>query len=132
PPYTRQTERGGAEGVRPQTRTTPPPLPPPLGLTHQPRRAVSVEHAAVIERAERSIHDRIAHAHEVRLEAVVVGDVADGAGLFRRGLEPRDRVLFRGPQRLLPQDEVAIAGEGNRDRDIRLRGNARRHPDLTV
>src|SRR5262249_14521004 len=112
----------------PPPRHSPPrPLPPPPGPTPRPRRAVAVEQAAMIERAERSRRDHLAHAHKVRLEAVVVGDVADGAVLSRRSLELRDRFLFRGPQGLLHQDVLAIAEEVIEDRDLGLVGNAGEH-----
>src|SRR5262249_58160007 len=91
------------EEVRAEIRQNARTLVPPLGLAHQPRRPVSVEHAAVIERTERSSRDGLAHPHEMRLETVVVPDIADGAVFSCRDLELPDRLFIRRPSPLLHQ-----------------------------
>src|SRR6266849_7603338 len=83
-----EPELRGVEEMRAEVRQNARALVAPLGLSHQPRRTVSVEHAAVIERAKRAVHDRVAHPHKMRLKAVIVGDIAERALLSRRGLEP--------------------------------------------
>src|SRR5215831_9545001 len=61
-----EPELRGVEKVRAQIRQNARALVAPLRFTHQPRRTVSVEHPAVIERAKRAAHDRVAHPHEMR------------------------------------------------------------------
>ena len=76
-----EPERAGVEQVRAEVGQHAGALVAPGRIAHQPRGAVAVEHAASIRslRARRS--DELLHAHEVRLEAVVVGGIADDAVL---------------------------------------------------
>src|SRR5712691_3675384 len=54
-------------------------LIPPGRIPNEPRRAIAVEHAAGIDRAELARCDQIPHTHEVRLEAMIIGGVANDA-----------------------------------------------------
>ena len=60
----------------------------PIGIANQPRRAIAVEHAAAIDRTQCARSDEVAHPYEMRLEAVVVGGIEDGALLPRFLFEP--------------------------------------------
>ena len=86
----------------------------PLGIAHKPRRAVAVEHAAAIDCAERAGRDEVAHAHEMRLEAVIVGDVEHHAFCARLLLEAFQRRLVRPPQRLFDKRVLAVGDADSR------------------
>ena len=116
------------EQMRAEIRQNAGALVAPGRIAHQPRRAVAVEHAAVIERAERAAAIDVAHAHEMRLEAVIVGGVADRAVLLARERSSRliDSSSAR-PQRLLHQHVLAVAEQVLEHLDLRLVGNAGQH-----
>ena len=73
---------------------------------------------------ERAGLDEIAHAHEVRLEAVIVGDVEHDASRARVLLQPCERRLVVGDQRLFDQRVLAMLDEVTEQLDLRRVGNA--------
>ena len=104
-----EPEATGVEEMRAEIGQHARALIAPGGIAHQPRRAIAVEHAAAIDRAEFAAGDEVAHAHEMRLEAVIVGGIADDAIAARQRLECRDFAFVLRPQRLLDQHVLAIA-----------------------
>ncbi|CAB4699547.1 unannotated protein [freshwater metagenome] len=97
------------EQVRTQIRQHAGALVTPLGIAHQAGRAIPVEHAAAMDAAQAARGDQLPHAHEVRLEAVVVGGVAEHALVARNGFELGQLLFVIGPQRLLDQHVLAVA-----------------------
>ena len=79
-------------------------------------------------RAELARRDEVAHAHEMRLEAVIIGGVADDALACAPSASSAAIVasLLR-PQRLLDQHVLAVAQAVGRELDLRLVGNADQH-----
>ena len=62
-------------------------------------------------RAQRARLDEIAHAHEMRLEAVIVGGVEHDAFWRARPLQPRERRLVLRDQRLFDKRVLAMFDE---------------------
>ena len=96
----------------------------PSRLPHELCRAVAVEQAAAVEPAQAArLHD-LPQPHEVRLEAVIIGGVANHALVARQALERRDLIVFRSPERLFDQHVLALADQLGEQRNLRLVGNA--------
>ena len=66
----------------------PSALIAPGGLPNQARSPVAVEQAGGIEAAETARRENLAKSRDVRLEAVIVGGVADRPARRGNGLEP--------------------------------------------
>src|SRR5436190_3073495 len=96
----------------------------PSRLAHQPRRAVAVEHAAVIEPPQPAAGDEIAHGDIVRLEAMVVGGVEDHTEAPRQRLELAYLGVVGGPQRLLDQRMLAVLGQVREQLELGAVGDA--------
>ena len=92
----------------------------PSGIAHEPRRAVTVEHPAGIDRTEFAAGDEVTHAHEVRLEAVIVGGIANDAVAPRERLEAGDFGFVFRPQWLLDQHVLAIVEAVGENVDLGL------------
>ena len=124
-PCSSEPEERGVEQVRAEVRQHAGALVAPRRVADQPRGAVAVEHAAAIDLAEHARADRVAHAHEVRLEAVVVGRVADRALLAGDAFEPRDVLVVARP-RAASRPARACRGRAgsSRSSDLRLVGRA--------
>src|SRR5690606_26096651 len=94
--------------MRAQVRQDAGTLIAPGRVAHEARRAVAVEHPAAENPAERALVDQLAHAVEVRLEAMIVGGVADDAVAARARLQIDDGVFVLAPQRLLDEDVLLM------------------------
>ncbi len=123
----REPEPAGIEQVRAEIGQHAGALVAPGGITHQPRGAVAVEHAAGIDRAELARRDQVAHADKMRLKAMIVGGVADDAALARQRLEPGNVAFLLRPQRLLHQHVLAVLETIGQELDLRLVGDAGQH-----
>ena len=84
-----EPEATGVEEMRAEIGQHAGALIAPGRIAHQPRRAVAVEHAAGIDRTELAAGDEVAHAHEMRLETVIVSGIANDAIAARQRLECR-------------------------------------------
>src|SRR6185369_6095112 len=83
-----------------------------------------VEHAAAIDGAEFARGKQIAHAHEMRLEAVIVGGVDKDAARTGGAFEPGNILVARGPQRLFDEHVLAVVDAGANEVELRLVWNA--------
>ena len=119
-----EPEATGVEEMRAEIGQHAGALIAPGGIAHQPRRAVAVEHAAGIDRTELAAGDQVPHPHEMRLETVIVGGIANDAIAARQRLERRDFAFVLRPQRLLDQHVFAIADAVGEDIDLGLVGDA--------
>src|SRR6266851_1221200 len=100
---------------------------PPSRIAHEPRRAVAIKHPAGIDRPEFAGCDQVAHAHEVRLEPVVIGCIANNPVLACKRFELSYVALMPRPQRLLHQDVLAVFEAIREKLDLGLIGDARQH-----
>src|SRR5260370_30836218 len=73
---------------------------PPSRIAHEPRRAVAIKHPAGIDRPEFAGCDQVAHAHEVRLEPVIIGCIANNPSLSVTRFEFTYFALMPRPQPL--------------------------------
>src|SRR5713101_3059786 len=112
------------EEMRAEIGQHPGALIPPSRIPNEPRCAIAVEHAAGIDRAQFPRRDQIPHTHEVRLEAMIIGGVANNAALARQRLEPGDVALVLGPQRLLDQHVLAVLHAIGEELDLGFVGDA--------
>src|SRR5215510_4889733 len=122
-----EPESAGIEQMRTEIGQHAGALIAPRGITHQPSRAVAVEHAAGIDRTELSRRNEIPHPYEVRFKTMIVGGIADDAALARQHLEPGDLAFVLRPQRLLDQHMLAVFEAIGEKLDLGLVGDARQH-----
>src|SRR5258708_966637 len=115
-----EPETGRVEEMRAEIRQHAGALIAPRRVADQPCSAVAVEHAAAVEAAKLSRGDELAHAHEMRLKAMVVGGVADCAGALGERFERRNLCIFLGPQRLLDQHMLTVAEQIRQQLELRL------------
>ena len=106
--------------MRAEVRDDAAALITPFGIADQPCRSVPVEHAAVVDRTEFARGNQIAHAHEMRLEAVVVGGVDKDAARAGDAFELGNILVARGPQRLFDEDMLAVLDAGANEVELRL------------
>ena len=119
-----EPETTGIEEMRAEVGQHAGTLIAPRGIAHEPRGAVTVEHATGIDRTELTAGDEIAHPHEMRLETVIVSGIANDAVPARERLQSGNFAFMLRPQRLLDQHVLAIADAVVEDLDLGLVGNA--------
>ncbi len=122
-----EPEAAGIEQMRSEIGQHAGALIAPGGIAHQPRRAVAVEHAAGIDRAERARRDAIAHAHEMRLEAMIIGGVDHDAARAGVRLEVEDVLVAVDPERLFDEHAFAVFDAIAEHRRLRLVRDAGEH-----
>ena len=120
-----EPEARGVECMRAEIVENAGALIAPVGISHEPRRAVAVEHAATIDAAELPRRDEIAHAHEMRFKAMIVGGVKNHALLTCILLEPHQGGFVLGDERLLDERMLAVFNEVVEQFDFRGVGHAK-------
>src|SRR5208337_1326299 len=71
---------------------------PPSRFTHEASGSIPIKHSARIDATEHTGRHQVAHAHEMRLETVIIGGIADGALATGELLELDDRLNRFGPK----------------------------------
>ena len=127
-----EPEAGRVEKMRAEVGKHAGALVAPVGIADQPRRPVAVEHAAAIDAPECTRGEEVAHADIVRLEAMVVGGVADRAGLSRQRFQLLELGVALCRKRLLHEHMLAVSEQVSKDRDFRRVGGADERCIVTV
>jgi len=87
----------------------------PFGIAHQTRRAVAVEHAAMIDLSEMTGSDQVAHGDVVRFETVIVGGVEHHVFRSCQVLQRFDLGILGRPHGFFHQGMFAVLQEIGED-----------------
>src|SRR5439155_9947934 len=101
-------EPRGVEQMRAQVGQDAGALVSPDRVTHESRSSVAIKHATLVNAAQLSRLEQAFHTDEVRLEAMVVGGIADDALGPRKVLKPLDLPVLGSPERFLYQHMLAV------------------------